>query len=288
MLRKILSVDPEGDAASTLLPEASSSDPEPPPQPQPATEEDQFEPLSATSLPLSVKSSKTRRRHWIPAAILVLAAGAVLASLPALRSNPTPAPPTSRAPEPVQPPKVEQPIVPVVSEELPAAPAATVSPVVATSPPAPVNTVPARRPDMPPAEPIVLAASGRLAINSPTSVDIYRGNQYVGSTPLTIDLSPGAHAFEYRHAGMQKTVMHTIRSSETTTAMITFDVRVQINARPWANVFLDGTERKPMGQTPMSGVAVPIGGVLVFENPMFEPKRYRVTGRETAIQIVFP
>ena len=45
---------------------------------------------------------------------------------------------------------------------------------------------------------------------------------------------------------------------------------------------------KPLGQTPMSNVRVPIGGILVFQNPKFPTKRYRVTGTESTIQIVFP
>ncbi len=69
---------------------------------------------------------------------------------------------------------------------------------------------------------------------------------------------------------------------------ITFDVDVQINSKPWAEVFRDGVERKALGQTPLSGVRVPIGSVLVFENPGFPKQKYRVTGSETGIQNVFP
>jgi hypothetical protein len=65
-------------------------------------------------------------------------------------------------------------------------------------------------------------------------------------------------------------------------------VSVQINSKPWAEVFLEGTERKDLGQTPLSGVRVPIGGMLSFQNPQFQTKKYRVTGSETGIQIVFP
>ena len=54
---------------------------------------------------------------------------------------------------------------------------------------------------------------------------------------------------------------HVIKGNETTKAMITFDVTVQLNSKPWAEVFLDGVERKDLGQTPLSGVRVPIGGV---------------------------
>ena len=70
--------------------------------------------------------------------------------------------------------------------------------------------------------------------------------------------------------------------------MVTFEVAVQINARPWAQVFIEGNQRRALGQTPLGSVQVPIGSVLVFENPNFPAKNYRVTGKETAIQIVFP
>jgi hypothetical protein len=63
---------------------------------------------------------------------------------------------------------------------------------------------------------------------------------------------------------------------------------VQINARPWANVFLEGAERRPLGQTPLSNVRVPVGGTLVFENPNFPRKTQRITGTETVIQVAFP
>ena len=87
---------------------------------------------------------------------------------------------------------------------------------------------------------------------------------------------------------MKKVVTHFIRPNEMTTAMVTFDVPVQINAKPWAQVFIDGSTRQPLGQTPLSEVLVPIGGVLVFENPNFPGKTYRVKGTETEIRVTFP
>jgi hypothetical protein len=148
-------------------------------------------------------------------------------------------------------------------------------------------------PDPPPAPkvretPPALAANGTLAVSSPTSVDIYINDLYVGSAPVSLEVSAGTHTIEYRHANLRQRLTHVINSNETTRAMITFDVTLQINAKPWADVFLDGIDRKPLGQTPLSGIRAPIGGVLVFENPGFPTKRYRVTGNETGIQIVFP
>jgi hypothetical protein len=132
------------------------------------------------------------------------------------------------------------------------------------------------------------AASGILAVSSPTSVDIYKDNVYLGSVPISLELPPGTQTLEYRHGNLRRNVTHGINSNETTKAMVTFEVNVQINSRPWAEVFIEGVERKDLGQTPLSGVRVPIGSVLSFENPQFPAKKYRVTGNETGIQIVFP
>jgi hypothetical protein len=136
--------------------------------------------------------------------------------------------------------------------------------------------------------PLVAAALGTLAVSSPTSVDIYEGDQYLGSAPVSLELPAGMHTLEYRHGNLRKTVTRDIHAIETARETVTFDITVQINSRPWAEVFLDGVDRKGLGQTPLSGVRVPIGSVLIFQNPQFQPKKYRVTGNETGIQIVFP
>jgi hypothetical protein len=106
------------------------------------------------------------------------------------------------------------------------------------------------------------AASGKLAVSSPTFAEIYLGDTHLGSTPTTLELPAGTHTLEYRP--------------------------LHINAKPWAQVFVDGVLRRPLGQTPLGEVRVAIGKVLVFENPKYPPKTYRVTGKETTVQVVFP
>jgi hypothetical protein len=232
--------------------------------------------------------TKTRGR-WVALAILVLVLGVGLAvaALPRFRATPQPvqAPVSkpnqeAKAPEPVPSPSPEH------SVEVPVTAAATQTPVPVSAPaPALVGARPAAKLPEPR---VVPAASGTLAVSSPTTVDIYENDTYIGSTPVSLELSGGTHTLEYRHGNLRKRVTHVINGDETSRAMITFDATVQINSKPWAEVFLDGAEKKPLGQTPLSGVRVPIGSVLVFENPQFQTKKYRVTGNETGIQIVFP
>ena len=129
---------------------------------------------------------------------------------------------------------------------------------------------------------------GTLAISSAVPVDIYRGDQHLGSTPTTLQLPAGLQTLEYRYRDFHQTLSHVIKSQETTTAAISFVIKVAINAMPWAQVSVDGTPLKPLGQTPLGEVSVPIGSVLVFQNPGFPDKRHRVTARDTTIQMAFP
>ena len=163
-------------------------------------------------------------------------------------------------------------------------PASVAEPPSPSAPAPPASLPPSKVP-----EPAVAApADGTLAVSSPTVVDIYKDATYIGSAPVSLELPAGSQTLEYRHGNFSRKMTHLINSNETTRVMITFEVDVQINSKPWAEVFLDGVERKALGQTPLSGVRVPIGSVLVFENPGFARKKYRVTGNETGIQNVFP
>ena len=160
----------------------------------------------------------------------------------------------------------------------------TLTPVASTPAPAPAAVLPVPKA----ADPVVPPASGILAISSPTSVDIYKDDVYMGSVPVSLELPAGSYTFEYRHGPLRRTVTHVVTGNETTRTSITFDVSLPINSKPWADVYIDGPQRKALGQTPLGRVSVPIGSVLIFENPKFQPKRYRVTGNESTIQIAFP
>jgi hypothetical protein len=131
-------------------------------------------------------------------------------------------------------------------------------------------------------------ASGFLAVSAPTSAEIYMNGKRLGETPTTLQLNTGRQTLEYRHGNLKVVMTHDIKAKETTTAFVTFDVDVQINARPWAQVFVDGSTRRALGQTPLGSVRVPIGSVLTFENPNFPSKSHRVTDQDSTIQIVFP
>ena len=129
---------------------------------------------------------------------------------------------------------------------------------------------------------------GKLAVSSATAAEIYQSGHYLGATPTTLQLPVGRQTLEYRHGDLRTVLTHEIKNNLTVTASVTFQQTVQVNSKPWAQVFIEGTPRRPLGQTPLSGISVPIGGVLVFENPNFVSKTYRITDKDTAIQVDFP
>jgi len=149
----------------------------------------------------------------------------------------------------------------------------------------PVDVAPAVNPKTAAAAP---APMGSLAVSCAIAAEIYMGNKLLGSTPTTLQLPAGNQTLEYRHGDLRSVVTHTIKSKETTTALITFDVTVQVNARPWATVFIEGSPRQQLGQTPLSDVRLPVGSVLVLENPNFPSKSHKIVADDKTIQMVFP
>jgi hypothetical protein len=241
-----------------------------------------------------VAPKEPSRPPWLLVALAALGAIAGLTLLVTHRSTFTQEYP---AKVPIAPSRVVQAstavVPPVVSEasnstavpEQPGPPSvpADPAPKVEAAPPQPAAVVVKSN-----IQPVAAIQTGTLAVSSPTTVDIYMNDQLVGSAPTTLVLPVGNQTLEYRHQDMRKSLTYSIKTNETTTAMVTFDVTVQINAKPWAQVFLDGSKRQPLGQTPLSDVRVPIGTELIFENPNFPGKSYRITGRETQVRVTFP
>jgi hypothetical protein len=243
-------------------------------------------PVSVTQPAAAFKFRLSKGAGWLLGASAFVIVGLILAALPRFRTTTNPVEPALLAAGASDLPK------PLVTKESPPVKAEDPA-LVPAPPPVPSKTaalVPSSEPRPAAALPDrpVVAGTGILAISSPTSVDIYEDDAYLGSVPVSLELSAGAHTLEYRHGRLQKFVTLIINRNETAKEMVTFDVSVQINSRPWSEVFVDGVERKDLGQTPLSGVQVPVGGVLIFENPQFQVKKYRITGNETAIQVVFP
>jgi hypothetical protein len=237
-------------------------------------------------------SRRLRGVRWLLVGSAFIVVGVVLARLPRFKTSNRAVESSLQARSSVDTPKptlieeVRPPLIEAAADLVPAPPAVPM-PAVPIKPATPLQKPEPRAaailPDLP-----VVTGTGILAVSSSSAVDIYQDGAYLGSVPVSLELSAGEHTLEYRHGSLRKFLTHVIKRNETAKAMVVFDVSVQVNSKPWSEVFLDGVEKKDLGQTPLSGVRVPIGGVLIFENPQFQAKRYRITGNETGIQVVFP
>lgn len=298
ILLKALHQEPENKEAKALLQSARAGSPFSATSPSETYQNEV--PFTSESVLFKDLQPKQRRKKWslkLPLGLIavVLAAGGVLRVLHSHTSNPV------AMAAPIQ--RTER--LSEVSFQTAAADHTPNSNVEAAVLPATPSEEPKRVPDIIPAPVVppktapatVVAESprsaptpstGALAVSSPTAADIYQNGQLIGSTPTTLQLPAGPQTLEYRHGELRTIVSHDIKANETTTATVTFEITVQINAKPWAQVSLEGTPRHPLGQTPLSGISVPIGGTLVFENPNFTPKTHRITEKDAAIQLNFP
>jgi hypothetical protein len=315
ILLKVLYLDPDNDAAKALRANARTLD-------------EQQEAVTSSASPMFAETlerpdevpfttgaaavvethTKVRQsnRFTVPIILAILAVGGAsaffLLESGATSANETPAPSAS------SPAFQPFPASPVSSEPVPSA-VSTTSTVVtepvfpALPPPAADTPRPAdpgsvATPAPPPAatqtarfdsaRPVAFVEAGTLSVTSPVTADVFMNGKPVGITPLSLQLIAGRHTLEYRLGDLRTVVTHEIKANQTTNSVVTFDLTVQINARPWAQVYVDGTPRRPLGQTPLSNVSVPIGSVLIFENPNFATKSHRVAAGDAAIQMIFP
>lgn len=145
------------------------------------------------------------------------------------------------------------------------------------------------KPNVPVISPAVTgrAKPGILALSSPITADVYEGDKLLGATPVRLELPPGSHTLEFRHEGLKKTVTYNIVSGVNSTARVAFEITVQINAYPYAEVFIEG-DPMSLGETPLNRVSVPVGSTLIFRHPKYPEKKYRVGSTDTPISIHFP
>jgi len=96
-----------------------------------------------------------------------------------------------------------------------------------------------------------------------------------------LDLPAGSYTFEYRHEGLKKTATFNVQPGATPTASANFEITVNIQAKPYADVFLiSGETIVELKQTSLLNVTVPGGGTLEFRYLNMPAKRYRVTAKD--------
>jgi hypothetical protein len=126
---------------------------------------------------------------------------------------------------------------------------------------------------------------GGVRLSAPIELKVLQGDRVLGSSADgVIVTSAGTHDLELINAplGFRTRRVVTFRAGEITTVAIPVSPgRLNVNAMPWAEVWIDG---RPVGETPLGNVEIPIGEhELVFRHPDLGERLQRVVVRADTV-----
>jgi hypothetical protein len=121
--------------------------------------------------------------------------------------------------------------------------------------------------------------SGWLAVNSPFSLEIREDGRIIGTSQADrIMLAAGRHELQLVSETMGYRVNRVVTVMPGKVETIKIELPngvVNLNATPWAEVFVDGQR---VGETPIGNLSVPIGPhEVLFRHPQFGEKRHAIS-----------
>jgi hypothetical protein len=142
-------------------------------------------------------------------------------------------------------------------------------------------------PETPPAAPATEAATataaaplaGWVAVKMPFAVEIREKGRMLGTSEADrLMIAAGPHELELVNEPLGFRVTRVVSVAPGKLLTINMEIPrgvVNLNAAPWAEVFVDG-ER--VGETPIGNLSMPIGPhEIVFRHPQFGEKRHAVS-----------
>jgi len=119
--------------------------------------------------------------------------------------------------------------------------------------------------------------SGFAAISAPFVIEVSENGKTLGTSEDQILLSPGSHALRVANKDLGYVATETVEIQPGEVTRLTLDPRgrANINAAPWAEVWIDGEKA---GETPLANVAIRLGiREIVFKNPQFGERKITAT-----------
>ena len=121
--------------------------------------------------------------------------------------------------------------------------------------------------------------SGWLTVKAPFSLEIREEGRIVGTTDADrLMLAAGPHTIELVNETLGYRVTRTVQVMPGKVASLAVDLPkgvVNLNATPWAEVWVDGQR---VGETPIGNLSIPIGPhEVVFRHPQFGEKRHAIS-----------
>ncbi len=130
--------------------------------------------------------------------------------------------------------------------------------------------------------------SGWVAVFAPIVLEVSEGGRSLGTTEQSrIMLAPGRHTItlSHREYGYSSVETVDIVGGEEKTLNITPMGTVNLNAQPWAEVWIDGAKA---GETPLANLPVALGTrVFLFKHPQFGERRLTetITSKPSALSV---
>jgi hypothetical protein len=129
--------------------------------------------------------------------------------------------------------------------------------------------------------------NGWVLIDAPFEMQVLHGGRQLGMSGRRLALAPGSYDLQLRAADY--TSVKRVEVSAGRVARIEVNVpdgTVNLNAAPWAEVYLDG---RSLGETPIANASVTAGThEVIFRNPQFNELRQMVTvasGKATRLAV---
>jgi hypothetical protein len=121
--------------------------------------------------------------------------------------------------------------------------------------------------------------SGWLAVKAPFTLEIREDGQLIGTSDADkLMLASGKHDIQLVSDTMGYRVSRSVNVVAGKVTGVTIELpngTVNLNATPWAEVFVDD---KRVGETPIGNLSIPIGPhEVVFRHPQFGEKRHAIT-----------
>jgi serine/threonine protein kinase len=121
--------------------------------------------------------------------------------------------------------------------------------------------------------------SGWLSVKAPFSLEIHEGGRVIGTTDADrVMVAAGRHELLLVNETLGYRATRVVNVAPGKTARITAELpngTVNLNASPWAEVWIDGQR---VGETPIGNLSVPIGPhEVVFRHPQLGEKRHAIS-----------
>ena len=129
--------------------------------------------------------------------------------------------------------------------------------------------------------------NGWVLVDAPIEMQVLQGGRQLGTSGRRLALAPGSYDLQLRSADYSTAKRVEVSAGRVARIEVNVpDGTVNLNAAPWAEVYLDG---RSLGETPIANASVTAGThEVIFRNPQFNELRQMVTvasGKATRLAV---